>query len=92
MAEGVCVAVHDGADRNTRVTVRRIDGVDRRDGHAVRNIGHDPEDVNPVPLLQDVGESDRGRVVPPSGEVGVDDDARYVVTRSFKGLTTDGRG
>ena len=72
-------AVGHGPDRYPAVTVRRIDGIERSGSHRIPNIRHDPEDLDLAPLLKDVGHADRRGVVPPQGEISVDDDALRTV-------------
>ncbi len=74
--ERVRRAAGDGADRDAAVTVRGVDGVDGGDRHVVLDVGDDAQDPHLAALVQDVGDPDRGDVVPPPGQVGVDDDTR----------------
>ena len=76
VVEAVGVAPLDGADGNVLVAVGGVDGVDGGDRHRVRDIRDDPEEPHLALVVQDVGDADRGGVVPPPRQVGVDDHAR----------------
>jgi hypothetical protein len=74
--EGVDGAPRDGTQRKVAVAVRGVDRVDGCDRDAVADVGHDAEDADLTPLVEHVGQPDRSGVVPPLGQVGVDDQPR----------------
>jgi hypothetical protein len=72
---GVRGAVGHRPDPDPGMTVGRVDGIECGGCHWISNVRHDSEDLDLVALLQDIGHSDRRGIIPPPGEIGVDDDA-----------------
>ena len=74
--ERVGVTPGDGAERQVGVAVPGVDGVEGGDRDPIGHVGHDPEQPYLALLVEHVRHADGGGVVPPSRQVGVDDDAR----------------
>jgi hypothetical protein len=53
-----------------------VDGIDGSHRHRVPYVGHDAQYPDLSPLLENIGHADGGGIIPPQGQVRIDDNPR----------------
>ena len=72
------IAVGDRTQRDIGMAVRGVDRIHCRHRKRVLDVRHDAEYPDLSTLGEHIGHADGGGIVPPQGQIGIDDDARGV--------------
>jgi hypothetical protein len=78
MGRSIRRSVGHDSDRDPAVAICGVDGIESGGSYRISNIRHDAEDLDFALLLENIGHSDRSGIVPPEGQIRVDDDVRRV--------------